>query len=181
MLAQRADEVFRNRIALVDVSADVADPSLDFFLRSGLDVVLVVAVRHGLDVVQDRALGDLADEQPVGIHVDGLQDLQGHVGVRVSVEIGEAVAGLAIVIKVCKLIYISSALESKVLENLERSFLVQDADVHLSGILDHAGRVVAFIDTDCDLIVAADLCVHHEKCWAGRSTHWNQDCREKYQ
>ena len=26
------------------------------------------------------------------------------------------------------------------------------------------------------------LCrVQHEKCWAGRSTRWNQDCREKYQ
>ena len=26
------------------------------------------------------------------------------------------------------------------------------------------------------------LCrVHHEKRWAGRSTSWNQDCREKYQ
>ena len=23
--------------------------------------------------------------------------------------------------------------------------------------------------------------VCHEKCWAGRSTSWNQDCREKYQ
>ena len=22
---------------------------------------------------------------------------------------------------------------------------------------------------------------HHEKCWAGRSTNWNQDCWEKYQ
>ena len=21
---------------------------------------------------------------------------------------------------------------------------------------------------------------HHQKCWAGRSTSWNQDCREKY-
>ena len=27
-----------------------------------------------------------------------------------------------------------------------------------------------------------NLCrVHHEKCWAGRNTSWNQDCREKYQ
>ena len=27
-----------------------------------------------------------------------------------------------------------------------------------------------------------NLCrVHHEKCWAGRSTSWNQDCQEKYQ
>ena len=27
-----------------------------------------------------------------------------------------------------------------------------------------------------------NLCrVHHEKCWAGRSTRWNQDCQEKYQ
>ena len=23
--------------------------------------------------------------------------------------------------------------------------------------------------------------VHHAKCWAGRSTSWNQDCKEKYQ
>ena len=23
--------------------------------------------------------------------------------------------------------------------------------------------------------------VHHEKCWTGRNTSWNQDCREKYQ
>jgi len=23
--------------------------------------------------------------------------------------------------------------------------------------------------------------VHHEKCWAGRNTSWNQDCSEKYQ
>ena len=23
--------------------------------------------------------------------------------------------------------------------------------------------------------------VRHEKCWAGRSTGWNQDCWEKYQ
>ena len=23
--------------------------------------------------------------------------------------------------------------------------------------------------------------VHHEKCWAGGSTSWNQDCQEKYQ
>ena len=23
--------------------------------------------------------------------------------------------------------------------------------------------------------------VYHEKCWAGRSTSWNQDCLEKYQ
>ena len=23
--------------------------------------------------------------------------------------------------------------------------------------------------------------IHHEKCWVGRSTSWNQDCWEKYQ
>ena len=23
--------------------------------------------------------------------------------------------------------------------------------------------------------------IHHEKCWAGRSTSWKQDCREKSQ
>ena len=28
----------------------------------------------------------------------------------------------------------------------------------------------------------SNICrVHHEKCWAGGSTSWNQDCQEKYQ
>ena len=30
--------------------------------------------------------------------------------------------------------------------------------------------------------VSTVICrVHHEKCWAGRSTSWKQDCQEKYQ
>ena len=30
-------------------------------------------------------------------------------------------------------------------------------------------------------ILSSCLAKHHEKCWAGQSTSWNQDCREKYQ
>ena len=37
-------------------------------------------------------------------------------------------------------------------------------------------------DVYCHPAYLTYLCkVHHEKCWAGRSTSWNQDCREKYQ
>ena len=31
------------------------------------------------------------------------------------------------------------------------------------------------------MLVLKGLIGHHEKCWAGRSTSWNQDCRKKYQ
>ena len=32
------------------------------------------------------------------------------------------------------------------------------------------------------LYIVTLICrVHHEKCWAGRSTSWNQDCQKKYQ
>ena len=31
------------------------------------------------------------------------------------------------------------------------------------------------------LLISLICTVHHEKRWAGRSTSWNQDCREKYQ
>ena len=30
-------------------------------------------------------------------------------------------------------------------------------------------------------ILSFRLAKHREKCWAGQSTGWNQDCREKYQ
>ena len=34
----------------------------------------------------------------------------------------------------------------------------------------------------CILLPSLFLCkVHHEKCWAGRSTSWNQDCQKKDQ
>ena len=30
------------------------------------------------------------------------------------------------------------------------------------------------------LLIYLTCRVHYEKCWAGRSTSWNQDCQEKY-
>ena len=31
------------------------------------------------------------------------------------------------------------------------------------------------------MLIGELICrVHHEKCWAGRSINWNQDCQEKY-
>ncbi|KAB0372196.1 hypothetical protein FD755_015988 [Muntiacus reevesi] len=31
------------------------------------------------------------------------------------------------------------------------------------------------------LLLPSIFPIHHEKCWAGRNTSWNQDCWEKYQ
>ena len=33
----------------------------------------------------------------------------------------------------------------------------------------------------CDPAYLTSMQSNHEKCWAGRSTNWNQDFQEKYQ
>ena len=36
-------------------------------------------------------------------------------------------------------------------------------------------------DLNPEFLIISVNDVHHEKCWAGRSTSWNQDWWEKYQ
>ena len=44
-----------------------------------------------------------------------------------------------------------------------------------------AGRELWVQFTQICYSIALICRVHHEKCWAGRSISWNEDCREKYQ
>ena len=45
--------------------------------------------------------------------------------------------------------------------------------------------VITFLPRSKHLLISwlqsPSAVIHHEKCWAGRSTSWNQDCWEKYQ
>ena len=43
------------------------------------------------------------------------------------------------------------------------------------------GHLLFFLPLLSCLLTVFICRVHHEKHWAGRSTSWNQDCREKYQ
>ena len=60
MLADRADEVFGQLFALIDITADLADPALlRFFLlgRSRLNICLIIIVRHRLYIIEHLRLG----------------------------------------------------------------------------------------------------------------------------
>ena len=76
VFAERADEVFRKVLALVDVSADIAYPAFDFFLRTRFHILLVEGVGHGIHIVENRALCDVAEEHEVASRVDRIEDLQ---------------------------------------------------------------------------------------------------------
>ena len=94
MFAQRADDVFREFVAFVDVAADFADKAfLSFGLRFWFDVVLVVGVGHGLLVAHDTGFGDTANEHAMGSEVNILLYLEGHECVDVFVQEYKSVAG----------------------------------------------------------------------------------------
>ena len=70
MLAQRADDILGELVALVDVAANLADKAfLAFGLGLRLDVLLIVVVGHGLPVADDAGFGHAADEHAVGTQI----------------------------------------------------------------------------------------------------------------
>ena len=66
MFAERADEIFRKFITLVNISAHLAYESfLAFRCRLWFYIVLIVVVGHGLDFGDHTGLGNAADEHSV--------------------------------------------------------------------------------------------------------------------
>ena len=94
MLAQRADEVLRQLVALVDIPAHLADePVLALGLGARLYMLLVVGVCHRLAVGQHLRLGYVADEHAVRVEVDVLRHLERNIGVDVVGQHRQAVSG----------------------------------------------------------------------------------------
>ena len=91
MVAEGADEVVGDGLALVDVAADRADPAgalgLGERLRRGLDVGAVVVVGHALVVGEDLALHDLGDEHAVAALIGALEHAAVEHGVDIAVRI----------------------------------------------------------------------------------------------
>ena len=66
MLTQRADEIIREHIPFIDVTADFAYKTLlAFGLGLGLNIVLVIGVGHGILVAHDAGLSDRTDKHAV--------------------------------------------------------------------------------------------------------------------
>ena len=152
VLAERADEVVGQDLALVDVAADLADPALlEVGLGLGLDVGLVVVVGHGLLGGQDPGLGNGADEHAVSVQVHVLLHLEAHKGVDVLVQEDDAVVG-AEVFALGELVHVPAGLEAKVLEGGEGDLHGQAVDVHHAGLLRQLVGVVGLVDAHGDAV-----------------------------
>ena len=93
MLAQRADEVLGQRIALVDVAADLADISLlALGLGLGLDMILIIGISHRLAVGEDSCLGNDGEFTPWLLSEGGLPKDYSFMPIR---QYGERYSGTA--------------------------------------------------------------------------------------
>ena len=127
-------------------------------MRLRFDILLIEAVGHRLHIVDDGSLCDVAEEHPVRTHINCIKDLQTHITVRIFVQIRHAVCRHIIMIKISKLIDIASGLEAEMLKDLERAFLIQNADIQHAGLAYDLCRVIALDEIDGDLSrVTGDL------------------------
>ena len=150
MLAQGADNVVGQGVTLVDPAADLADKALlTLGLGLGFDVVLVIGVGHGLGFGDYPGFRDGADEHTVGIQINVLFYLQAHEGVDIPGQERQPIVRTQRR-QIRELVHGASALESEILEDLERRGDVQTVDVQNAGLLDDVVGVVCFVDAGFD-------------------------------
>ena len=164
VLAERADEIFRQRVAFVDVSADFADPAgflfFDLWLWLRFDVFEVVCVGYGRILVEDCTFRDFSHKESVSAVVVGFDNLCGKESVGAFSYISKAV-GTACVISfvTVELVHIPAALETKALENVEGCFLGKDGHVEEACGHNHIVSVVCLVYSDVDsLRSVSELC-----------------------
>ena len=78
MAAKRADEVVRQLVSLINVSAD---PAYESFPAGGIRlwfyVAVIVGITHGLDPGYNTGLGNAAYEHPVRTEINIAFNLEG--------------------------------------------------------------------------------------------------------
>ena len=150
VLADRANDILGQGLALVFPSADLADESL--LLRGlllGLYVCVIVGIRHRRSLGNNARFAQNADEDTVRSNLLIALDPERHIGIDMLRRNSKLVFGT----KECaslKLIGIASALESETLKNAEGRTFGNGADVHKSRLFDYVVRVIRLIDRNED-------------------------------
>ena len=151
VLAQRTDEVIRQGISFIDVSAHLADKTFaSFCLRFWLDVVLIVGVGHRRCAVDDAGFGYGTDKHAMGSQILVVFHFQREEGVDVLRQEDQSVIGTQDLLFILKLIRISSGLETELLEHLERCIRIETVDIHDAGLLNDVMRIIGLIDGNHD-------------------------------
>ena len=159
MLAERAYDIVRQFVAFIDVTAYYAYITLlAFGVRLRLHVALIIVVGHGLYVGDHAGFCNGTDEHAVRVQIYILLYLQRHKGIDVSWQEYQSVVRTERR-PAFELIHCPSALETEVLEYLERCVGRQAVNVHDSRLLDHMMGIVILVDGNCDPVRRiGDLC-----------------------
>ena len=148
MLAKRADKVFGQVFALVDIAADLAYPAFDAFrLRLRLDVLLIIVIRHRRAVVHDAGFGHGADEKTVSTEIDIAFHFERHERVYILGQVHEPVIRAEHVYAV-ELVLIPAACETVSLKYRERRILTQTVDIHNARALNEVFYLNDFLELE---------------------------------
>ena len=144
MLAQRADKAFGQGIALVNITADGADPALLFgSLGLGLDVGVVILIGAGGGVAQHLSVRYLGEEQGVAAQINALYHRGGHGHIGAAGEMIQAVLTPGLVGEVGELVHVAARLHAEVLEQGEVSLGGDAADGEAAGAENHVMGIIA--------------------------------------
>ena len=182
VLAQGAEVVVGDLLALIDIATDGAHPLLFLggsALGLGLDVALVIAVGAGGFGREHLGIDDLGDEEDMAAQIQMLSDLAGEQGVGGGGQVVQAVFAAGHVGKSLELIYVAAGLHTEALEQGEGSGGGQSGDVELPGAQDHltgqifldggdgdSGGVVGHLNggvDDAAVVAAVLLCSQQEQ------------------
>ena len=123
MFTERTDEIVRQFLTFVDITADLTYPArLAFRLRLRLDILLVVRVGHCLFFGEDSGFRHGTDKHSMCAQIHVILDFQGHEGVDVLGQEDEPIIRTQFIFTLSELVHVPAALESECLEHLERSF-----------------------------------------------------------
>ena len=152
VFAERANEVFGERIALVNIATDLADIALLFGFGGGLDVLEIIVISCRRSIGKRLCFGDGTDEKRVRIAVHRLFYRDGNISVRVGRHIENAVfrAAFIEVFGGREFFLRMSALHTEMLEDREGCFFRQDGNGGKPRFLDHVVRFVLFVDRKKD-------------------------------
>lgn len=151
MLAERTDEVGRQRFSFVNVAADLAAPALFAALRRfgpGFDMSVIIGVGHCRLGRERPAVGHLCEEELVRAEVGYALHLAGQVCGGMRGQVKQPVFAPRI-FDDGQLAAVPPAAEAESLEYRKGRRLVEDGKVEDPAFFDHLRGEVGIVDGDC--------------------------------
>jgi hypothetical protein len=145
VFADRADEVFGEILAFIEVAADLATPADLLFLndRFRFDVRKIIGIGEGRLLAKVLRFGHFANEEGMGPAIDALKDSARDETIRGGFDVVKAIGGPSeFVFEARHLVAITSRSKAETLDRAEGSLFGENRDIEDSGLRDEIVRVV---------------------------------------